>query len=69
MLTTREPRPCPPLPTSPGVPHAGVDLDDNAGLRDLTDADERSSGSTPARKAVTSAAVNWSWGPVAGPLL
>jgi hypothetical protein len=43
----REPRQAPPLPTSPGVPRAGVDLDDNAGLRDLmdSDADEYSHGS------------------------
>lgn len=41
----REPRQAPPLPTSPGAPRAGVDLDDNAWLRDLMDADERSRGS------------------------
>lgn len=34
---SREPRQAPPLPTSPGVPRAGVELDDNAGLRDLMD--------------------------------
>jgi hypothetical protein len=29
--------PASPLPTSPGVPRAGVQLDDNAALRDLMD--------------------------------
>lgn len=40
----REPRQAPDLPTSPGAPRAGVDLGDNAGLRDLMDsaADEHS---------------------------
>jgi len=33
----RYPRQAPPLPTSPGKPRAGVDLDDNVGLRDLMD--------------------------------
>jgi len=35
----RERRQAPVLPTSPGRPRPGVDLDDNAGLRDLMDFD------------------------------
>lgn len=41
-LARREPttRPQQVLPTSPGAPRAGVDLDDTAALLDLMDADD-----------------------------
>jgi plasmid stability protein len=36
----RQPRQAPPLPTSPGTLRQGVDLDDNARLRDLMEDDD-----------------------------